>query len=159
MTVEKLLGQIAEYGNDLIVITGGEPFRQWDTGVETLEQTLISQGHQVQYETSGKAGIPASVKGHVVCSPKFIDGKWRIDPQSLSLVDDFKFVVIDDFQVVETFVRAHAIPAGSVWIMPLGATRTEQIRRLADIWKFCVDQKYNFSPRLHTLAFDNKRGI
>ena len=157
--VEDLLERVAGFKNNLVVITGGEPFLQWETGLAKLEHSLIKQGYAVQYETSGKAGIPASVKGHVVCSPKFIDGRWCFDPDHLPRVDDFKFVVSDNFQTVEAFIQASAIPAQNVWIMPLGATRTEQIQRLADTWKFCVERKYNFSPRLHILAFDNERGI
>ncbi len=157
--IESIVGQVAEFNNTLAVITGGEPFLQWDTGLAGLEHALIKLGYTVQYETSGKAGIPASVKGHVVCSPKFIDGCWQIDLENLSRVNDFKFVVRDDFQAVEDFIQAHAIPKTRVWIMPRGATRAEQIQRLATVWKFCTDHKYNFSPRLHTLAFDNERGV
>jgi 7-carboxy-7-deazaguanine synthase len=157
--IERLLEQVAGFKNSLVVITGGEPFLQWKTGLGKLEQALINLGHTVQYETSGKAGIPTTVKGHVVCSPKFIGGRWYFDPENLPRVDDFKFVVSDDFQAVEDFIQAHAIPKTRVWIMPLGATRTEQLQRLATVWKFCADRKYNFSPRLHILAFDNERGI
>ena len=159
VAVETLLERVAGIKNDFVVITGGEPLLQWETGLGKLEQALIKLGYAVQYETSGKAGIPGSVKGHVVCSPKLIAGRWQLDPENLSRVDDFKFVVSDDFQAVEDFIQAHAIPGTRVWIMPLGATRTEQIQRLATVWKFCADRNYNFSPRLHILAFDNERGI
>ena len=157
--IETLLEQVAGFKNNFIVITGGEPFLQWETGLCKLEQALIDLGYTIQYETSGKAGIPATVKGHVVCSPKFIAGRWQLDPDVLSRVDDFKFVVSDDFPAVEDFIQAHAIPATRVWIMPRGATRAAQLNRLAAAWNFCADRKYNLSPRLHTLAFDNRRGI
>ena len=157
--IKPLLEQVAGFKNTFIVITGGEPFLQWETGLDQLEQSLIELGYTIQYETSGKTVIPATVKGHVVCSPKFIGGGWRLDPESLSRVDDFKFVVSENFQVIEEFIRKAEIPAKNVWIMPLGATRAEQTQRMPDTWKFCADHQYNFSPRLQILAFDNKRGV
>ena len=157
--IESLLKQVAGLKNTLVVITGGEPFLQWETGLANLERALIERGYVVQYETSGRAGIPDSVNGHVVCSPKFIDNRWCFAPANLPRVDDFKFVVRDNFQFIEAFIQTAEIPAENVWIMPLGATRSAQLDLLADTWKFCVDRKYNFSPRLHILAFDNERGV
>ena len=53
----------------LIVITGGEPFRQ---DITALCKRLITAGHKVQIETNGtlppSRGLPAAVM--VVCSPK-----------------------------------------------------------------------------------------
>jgi len=159
MDLPVILEKVAALGKDLVVITGGEPFMQWKTGLAELETRLLESGYRVQYETSGKAGIPDSVKGHVVCSPKFLEQRWCFDTQYVSRVDDFKFVVVDDCEHVSNFVRTHNIPSQKVWIMPLGATRNEQLARLADTWNFCETHNFNFTPRLHTLAFNNKRGV
>jgi 7-carboxy-7-deazaguanine synthase len=43
--------------------------------------------------------------------------------------------------------------------MPRGAARAVQRERMAAVWQFCVDHHFNFAPRLHILAFDNKRGV
>ncbi len=159
LSIEKIVGQAAEYHHNLVVITGGEPFLQWHTGLEALERRLMEQGLQVQYETSGKAGIPAAVKGHVVCSPKFIAGRWQIEPESFARIDDFKFVLNGDIDIIDAFAKVHGIPADRVWIMPLGATRLEQLQQMAAAWRFCTERHYNFSPRLHILAFNDKRGV
>jgi len=159
LDLSAILDKVAEQGNDLVVVTGGEPFLQWETGLLDLENLLIESGYQVQYETSGKLGIPGNTRGHVVCSPKFLEGRWWFDTQYVSSVDYFKFVVADDFEHVSKFIQTHKIPSHKVWIMPLGATRSEQQARLADVWNFCETHKFNFAPRLHTLAFDNKRGV
>ena len=157
--VEKLLAKILAFPYSVVVITGGEPYLQWDSGLETLEARLIGQGCEIQYETSGKVAIPENSRGFKVCSPKFVDGIWRFVPENIGVADAFKFVVGDDFGAVEAFVAKYGISNEKVWIMPLGASRAAQLGRFSAVWKFCAEKKFNFSPRLHILAFDNKKGV
>ncbi len=140
-------------------ITGGEPFLQWDSGLGRLESALLDKGIFIQYETSGKILIPGASQGFKVCSPKYIKDQWHFVSENIHQADAFKFVVADDCSQVKDFVTTHALPRKKVWIMPLGANREAQLLRSPGIWNFCVENKFNFSPRLHTLAFNNKRGI
>ncbi|TXC71456.1 7-carboxy-7-deazaguanine synthase QueE [Sphingomonas ginsenosidivorax] len=54
---------------DLIVLTGGEPFRQ---NIAPLVQQLLARGLRVQIETNGTLSIPLPVDDRltIVCSPK-----------------------------------------------------------------------------------------
>lgn len=158
MSVEGIAEEIARYPQALVVITGGEPFLQWDAGLKRLACALGASSRKVQYETSGKAGIPADHGGFVVCSPKPHDAP-RLDADAVSRVDAFKFVVEEDISPVLDFVGAHGIDAGKVWLMPLGAVRQDQMRRMAPVWELCVRHGFNFSPRLHILTFNDKRGV
>lgn len=158
MGLDRLFSELAPTPGQLVVITGGEPFRQWQSGLDKLEERLVAHGCRVQYETSGKAGIPA-VQGYVVCSPKFLQGQWRIDRECLVRCDAFKFVAGDDLAIIREFIAQYAIEKKKVWIMPQGATREEQLRRAERIWRFCSNHGYNFAPRLHILTFDQQQGI
>lgn len=55
----------------LIVITGGEPFRQ-PVGLTTLCKYLLGNGYRVQMETNGTMAIPNDFPSsvNIVCSPK-----------------------------------------------------------------------------------------
>ncbi|WDP93197.1 MAG: 7-carboxy-7-deazaguanine synthase QueE [Desulfobacter sp.] len=143
----------------LAVITGGEPFVQWKDGLDRLEAGLLDMGLRVQYETSGKRAIPEACQGYKVCSPKYLDGRWQVAPESITRADCFKFVADKDIEPIEAFIATHAIPPEKIWLMPLGDNREAQLRRTPDIWQYCVEKGFNFSPRLHTLAFNNKKGI
>jgi 7-carboxy-7-deazaguanine synthase len=158
MSVEDIEGEIARHPRALVVITGGEPFLQWGTGLERLARALGDSSRQVQYETSGKAGIPADHGGFVVCSPKPLHAP-VLDPDAASRVDAFKFVVEEDITPVLDFIAAHGIDSRKVWLMPLGATRQDQMRRMAPVWELCVRHGFNFSARLHVLTFNDKRGV
>lgn len=54
---------------DLIVLTGGEPFRQ---NIAPLVQQLLARGLRVQIETNGTLSIPLPIDDRltIVCSPK-----------------------------------------------------------------------------------------
>jgi 7-carboxy-7-deazaguanine synthase len=158
MSVEDIEREAARHPDKLVVITGGEPFRQWDAGLQRLVRSLARSGRRVQYETSGKAGIPADHRGFVVCSPKPLHAP-ALTPGLVARVDAFKFVVDADIRPVLRFVAAHGIDAGKVWLMPLGAVRQEQAARMAAVWDLCVRHGFNFSPRLHILTFDDKKGV
>lgn len=159
ISVDQILDKILSSQNDFVVITGGEPFLQWETGLKNLEKALVGKGFAVQYETSGKVEIPEDSEGMKVCSPKFVEGEWRFAPGNCELADAFKFVADYGFENIDAFVRRHEIRKEKVWIMPLGATRAEQLERFSASWKYCMENHYNFSPRLHILGFDNQKGI
>ncbi len=142
----------------LVIITGGEPFRQWRTGLKDLTRALLHAQRRVQFETSAKAGIPADTGAMVVCSPKPVE-RPMIAPELILRVDAFKFVIEDTIDPVLKFQREHHIDAERIWLMPWGATRAHQLRRMAGVWRLCATHGFKFSPRLHILAFDNQRGI
>lgn len=74
----------------LVVITGGEPFRQ---NLTVLARTLVAMGWRVQIETNGTMppsdGLPDSVT--IVCSPK----TGRINSYLRDRVDAWKYVTTD----------------------------------------------------------------
>ena len=159
IAVDELVDKILAFNCSFIVVTGGEPFLQWQSGLQELSVKLNSHGCSLQYETSGKVEIPNDPGGFVVCSPKYLEDRWCFAGDNYSKVDAFKFVVKDECQLVEDFVQNGDIPVSKVWIMGRGTTRTSQLEQIGVIWNYCVEKGFNYSPRLHTLAFDNKKGV
>ena len=159
LKIGDIIDRVLEFDNQFVVITGGEPFLQWDTGLHELEKHLLAARCEIQYETSGKLAIPFSCRGFKVCSPKFLEGAWQFVETNAHVADIFKFVVADDFKPLEDFVRQHNIPRQKVWVMPMGASRVDQLKLSAPVWEYCVEKKFNFAPRLHVLTFDRRKGI
>lgn len=85
----------------LVVITGGEPFRQ---DLTTLLVRLLDNGYFVQIETNGSLGVPAGVVDlfntlpdqrtgiYIVCSPK----AGKIHPDILRWACCLKYVMASD---------------------------------------------------------------
>lgn len=159
MPLEQICEELLAFQNDFVVITGGEPFLQWRNGLKVLEEKLLNSGCEIQYETGGKVLIPEDSQGFRICSPKYINDSWHFVEENIHRAQLFKFVASDNLQQIKAFVEKYDIPFNRVWIMPLGASRGEQLSLLPSLWDFCVKNRFNFSPRLHTLAFDNKRGV
>ncbi|BHH85220.1 hypothetical protein LA52FAK_35090 [Desulforhopalus sp. 52FAK] len=157
--VGDIMGQILAYNISFVVVTGGEPFLQWSSGLQELSKKLIHHGCTLQYETSGKLVIPEDSGGFVVCSPKYLDTTWCFKEQSCDTIDAFKFVIDNNFEPVDDFIAQWEIPPSKVWIMAQGTTRVAQLERMENLWNYCVARGYNFSPRLHTLAFDDRKGV
>lgn len=76
---------------DLVVITGGEPFRQ---EIGPLCDRLLAYGFRVQVETNGTLYRPVDARVHIVCSPKVSHGRYHsLRPDVLSRVNALKFIV------------------------------------------------------------------
>lgn len=159
-SVPGLVDAVTKSGHGFVVITGGEPLLQWETGLHELDRALWDLGVAVQYETSGKVPIPSEIKGEVICSPKYLEGRWQVDAASLPRARHLKFVASQEtIPLIDAFVTAHALDRDRVWLMPLGASREEQIEGMPAVWDHCIKKGYRMASRLHILAFDTKKGI
>jgi len=161
MGSDEIIAQINRYDCRNVVITGGEPFLQWETGLKDLHCELVGSGYHIFYETSGKVDIPGLVDATIVMSPKYIEGQWHLPLGNIGNAHYFKFVADDAAALdeIDRFVKDHAISKDRVFIMPEGKTRAEQFKRMESVFSFCRDNGYIMSPRLHVLIFDNKRGV
>lgn len=157
LPVETVLRTILGYTPKLVVITGGEPLLQWPN-LRPLVSGLERAGRFIQFETSGRAGIPADIRGAVVCSPKPIHAP-SLPPEAVRRIHAFKFVVDGTLGPILEFIARHDISPDLVWLMPLGSTRKEHAQRMEAVWNSCCEHGFNFAPRLHILTFDDKRGV
>lgn len=73
---------------DLIVITGGEPFRQ---NIAPLVHSLLKQNLRVQIETNGTlwVDLPKSDRLHIVCSPKTT----RLNEDLVGRIGSYKYII------------------------------------------------------------------
>jgi len=161
MNRERIMAEVGKYSCRDVVITGGEPFLQWDTGLHELHDELMENDYNIHYETSGKVGIPDLLGAAVVLSPKHIDGEWQVSRETVRKADLFKFVADDQksMEEIHEFVEDYRIRKERVFIMPMGTTRKEQFARMEAVFTFCLQNGYQMSPRLHILIFEGKRGI
>jgi 7-carboxy-7-deazaguanine synthase len=157
----EIIAEMNRYDCRNVVITGGEPFLQWETGLKDLHEELVRSGYFLSYETSGKIDIPALVDATVIMSPKYIEGQWHLPLGNIDNAHYFKFVADDAAALgeIDRFVKDHVIAKDRVFIMPQGKTRAEQLKRMSTIFSFCREHGYRMTPRLHVLIFDDKRGI
>jgi 7-carboxy-7-deazaguanine synthase len=128
--LEELLEKIAQLRPevcDLIVITGGEPFRQ---NIKPLVLALLEQKLRVQIETNGTlwVDLPDDPRLTIVCSPKTAQLHTEIVPR----ISAYKYIVTDQqtdaddgLPIVSTQKNGQSVkiarPQGEipVYVMPL----------------------------------------
>lgn len=161
MRLEDLLITLQRFPCMRVVITGGEPFLQWERGLSDLHIMLSERGYSIQYETSGKVCIPRIDNAVIVCSPKNIEGVWHFDMANLDKATYYKFLAGGDDWIgtIDEFIRANRIDKEKILIMPLGITRKEQMDRMEEVFGYSLQRGYRMSPRLHILTFNTRRGI
>lgn len=149
---------------DLIVITGGEPFRQ---NIAPLVTALLQQNLRVQIETNGTlwVDLPNDPRLTIVCSPKTANLNSEIVPR----ISAYKYVLSDQtsderdgLPTISTQKPGQAVmlarPAGQtpVYVMPLDSYDEAENKRNRG---YCVDiaKKFGYKLTLQThkiLAID-----
>jgi organic radical activating enzyme len=100
-TIEKLsLNSQAIRSVDLVVITGGEPFRQ---PINKLCEALLSSGFAVQIETNGTLYREIPQEVDIICSPKVSNDKYlSVREDLLPRVTAFKFLISSNVEFYES---------------------------------------------------------
>ncbi len=177
MTVVEIFDAIGRVSGgsktNLVVISGGEPFRQ---NLSYLVNQLHHNNVQVQIETNGsmKAQGEFDIKPVVICSPKTS----KLHPDMLPLIDAYKYVVDHlDFnpedglptralghKATPQLARPHDGFKGTVYIQPMDMdfVYTAEARDADEKWdlshegkahnkqnlKLCIDSAMRFNYTL-----------
>ena len=160
---EAIAQRLSVARGDTVVITGGEPTLQ-DIGELTL--LLHHLGAQVHLETNGSLRMPSRQwVDYIAVSPKLDD---ITDAYAESLVwyaqsvgADFKFVIRDEADVRAAMDLAElvGIARDHVWFMPEGAGIEAQLEGMRLVAEWAIESGVNFSPRLHVLCWDTRKGV
>jgi len=161
MTVVQVIKEIKKYDCYNIVITGGEPTLQDKEVCELID--LLNDKYYFTIETNGTNYTNClEIVNAISCCPK----KQAIN---LKVLEDiyydndnvrFKFVYENDTDDWwEDILNNLDVQPEDVYIMPEGATKKEQESKQKKVIEYCLKNKYNFTPRLHVLVWDNKKGV
>jgi organic radical activating enzyme len=149
-------------GPRLVVITGGEPFRQ---AIGLLTQLLEDTGYQIQIETNGTLPPPAGLASStwVVVSPK----AGKVHPATAAIAVAWKYVMNWDSYDPEDGLPIRALdhsvgnrvarppedfPIGAIYIQP--ADRQNPAANAANqraVQKSCLRHGYTLQLQLHKI--------
>ena len=141
-----------------IVFTGGEPMIQSDD-ITKLVLFLDEKRNDIccGLETNGTIyNQDIFMFNNISVSPK----KQMIDLDVLNQFNQnnvrFKFVYDKDLWF-EKVIKDLDLEPWQVWIMAEGMTKQEQEEKIEGVVEYCKEKGYNFTLRLHTLTWGNKR--
>lgn len=158
MDFDEIFDDIKKYNIKHVTFSGGEPTLQNAQLVEFISKNLYD--YKISIETNGT--IIAAPSYDTICvSPK----KQAI---SISTIQYYSEIPIATFKFVyeskdelwwEPIIKECNIEKRKVYIMPEGATREEQLKKMPEVIDYCLTKGFKFSPRLQVLAYDTKRGV
>ena len=170
-TVEHVGQLIGSPVNKRLVITGGEPLLQQKALIELSER--LQYLTDVEIETAGTiAPLPrlTSFATRFNVSPKLASSgnnirSHRYRPDVLEAFEAtgkavFKFVIADpmeDEQEIKEIINECSLR--TVLVMPEGSTRFRQLAEMDRVWEMAQRRGWIFTPRLHILAYGDRRGV
>lgn len=141
-----------------VTVTGGDPVCQDDEMKMLMCEYLPN--FKWSLETNGTIYTTCPYET-IVISPK----KQRIEEGILKRYaymknTYFKFVYENkDDLWWEKVIKDCYILKERIYIMPEGATREEQLKKMPEVMEYCLKKGYKFGGRLHVLAYSDKRGV
>jgi 7-carboxy-7-deazaguanine synthase len=146
----------------LVVITGGEPFRQYIT---PLVWKLISKGYLVQIETNGTLYVPGpwdDPNVTIVCSPKTS----KLNQELKSYIHSYKYVVKDGdvdsdglpfwslghSRTGDRVARPHLDFRGNVYVQPMDEHDSDRNHlNLQVAMETCLKHGYTLCLQIHKI--------
>jgi organic radical activating enzyme len=167
VAIDDVVAQVRTLGVQNVVITGGEPLE--NPGFARLVTALHALGVRLEVETAGTVAPPLVSVDQWNVSLKLahsgVPRETRIQPNAIrtfvALSAWFKFVVgaESDLDEIRALQREFALPSNRILLMPLGFTTELQQGAMERVVRWCVEEGYRFSPRLHTLIWGARRGV
>lgn len=148
------IGELEGWTHKLVVITGGEPFRQ---PIEMLCTALLTLGYRVQLETNGTLYRPVDDMVSIVCSPKVTKGSYHpLREDLLQRVDALKFIVSasknhkEYADVPDVGQVKHHV---AVYVQPMDEDNAKKnAANLKRTVKVSQEKGYRLSLQLHKIA-------
>jgi 7-carboxy-7-deazaguanine synthase len=170
--VQQVVDEVERYRCTNIVITGGEPFVQHKDLIE-LAEALKVDGHHIEVETNGTIRPSSELDSlldqynvSIKLANSGMEAGIRINEEAIrfyagSEKSNFKFVIGTQKDTSEVFdlLQRFQISASKVYLMPEGTTARALNEKMEWLMRFCEQNGFHFTDRLHIRIHGNKRGV
>ena len=159
LSITEIFDQIMQYSlnsnnlrsKNLVVITGGEPFRQ---PIKKLTDFLLKNNFNVQIETNGTLFQDLDSNISIICSPKISNFKYHeIRLDMLKKISAFKFLIScakkEYSKIPNLGQKDHDIP---VYIQPMDELDEQKNNRNKELAvAICEENGYKLSLQIHKI--------
>jgi organic radical activating enzyme len=186
--ISKIESELTERNIDKInslIFTGGEPtiyIMDLTNFIRKHYEFIKTHFNMIEIETNGSLDISNyfpmferySIKNeipvHFNISPKNLTNtKVTLNSGNYEKFENwlnydnkiFKFVASneEDFNEIVAYVNKYNIPNDEVFIMPMGTTKEEILKGQKDLIDLILFKGFNLSTRLHTIIWNNEKGV
>ena len=155
--LEDIVNNFLKRGVRHITVTGGEPVLQEK---ELSSFLSVFEDCKLSLETNGT--LLTHIPYHtIVVSPKKQSLNFDVLKQYSNHPNAyFKFVwENENDKWWENVISRVGINKERVYIMAEGKTRDEQLIKMPIVMDYCISKGYKFTPRIHVLAYNDRRGV
>ncbi len=150
----------ADYGHTTTIETEGSEF------VQTIADCI-----SLSPKLSNSTPIPGTwmpfANREVTEGDKKKHEKWRCNYEAMKDLitkhSDYQLKPVisnkEDLKEVEELQKILDIPNNKVWLMPEGLTQEQLKDRRVWLMELCAELGYNYTERLHIIAYGDKRGV
>lgn len=134
----------------LVVITGGEPFRQ---DIAPLCKMLLDQNYLVQIETNGTIFRDIHLDVYITCSPKAHRQKYiKLDPRMIERANSLKFIISTNLKPYNTLPSWINDFQGEVFLQPMDQYDQKQnlLNRNLTV-EMALSNNYRISLQIHKI--------
>ena len=144
MKLHEILSEVKNGREKLVVITGGEPFRQ---PIELLCSELLNRGYQVQIETNGTLYRPVDKRVMIICSPKY---NTKIKKEILERAAALKFIIsAENRNYTEVSNTGYNVP---IYVQPMDEYDEIKNKKNLDLAiKLSRENGYRLSLQIHKI--------
>lgn len=160
--------------NAIIVLTGGEPLlHQKNADFREFLRYLAGQNRQIHFESNGTiepdfAALPELKNCHFALSVKLENSgesrAKRINERALKSIFAnarafYKFVLSGKDDEIKEINEILSIQNAAVWLMPLGASKSELEITAPKVANLAIKHGFNYSDRIHIRLWNSKEGV
>ena len=150
----------ADYGHTTTIETEGSEF------VQTIAD-CISLSPKLSNSTPRPGTWMEYANREVTEKDKQQHEKWRCNYDAMKDLitkhSDYQLKPVisneEDLKEVRELQQILGVPNNKVWLMPEGLVEEELNKRRRWLIEICAEEGYNFSDRLHIIAYGDKRGV
>src|SRR6185295_2230072 len=158
MDLQEILAKIQKFAGTHIIFTGGEPALFQKEILEIIH--ALPKNFTYEIESNGTISLTKIEKylSVVNISPKLKNSGCPSKIQALNPEYFYKFVIVDPQDIPEILALVKEYDLQKVMLMPEGKRRLAQEQRTPEVQELCKKYGFLFSPRLHVLRWNGRKG-